>query len=142
MARFYGVRVVDTGCFECTYPFYRRLWRLPLYVAVTATNGANSPAMAPRRRGEVAPIVAGVAPIVAARAGWRHAGGGGVAPIVAGVALGLVAPRRGWWGGANRGGGGANRARRRDPALVALAEQFSSIQTSQEQNSTVETHAH
>ena len=22
MARFYGVRVVNTGSFECTYPFY------------------------------------------------------------------------------------------------------------------------
>jgi hypothetical protein len=28
MARFYGVRVVDMGCFECMYPFLSNTTRL------------------------------------------------------------------------------------------------------------------
>ncbi len=31
MARFYGVRVVDTGCFECMYPFLSNTTRILIY---------------------------------------------------------------------------------------------------------------
>ena len=35
IARFYGVRAMDTGCFECMYPFYRIVVPEPIIIRST-----------------------------------------------------------------------------------------------------------